>query len=186
MLKSAIFNLKAVKLNIDYMRQQNILGEFKESLLLKKGMLKCHLMLALLYCALVIFGLLMHDLVLESLLDQLRVSRETELAYLTKIVICKELIEILLLSCIFWNVRPRQWPRYFTLDVAFDPLIGQALWQQEVPHQNDFRHPAPTMDVISINTSTYADSSVASSPSCSYRYINESIDSSESSSEYYA
>ena len=42
------------------------------------------------------------------------------------------------------------------------------------------------MDVISIHTSTYADSSVASSPSCSYRYINESADSSESSSDHYA
>ena len=29
MLRGAIFNLKAVQLNIDYMRQQNILGEFK-------------------------------------------------------------------------------------------------------------------------------------------------------------
>ena len=186
MLRSAIFNLKAVKLNIDYMRQQNILGEFKQSLILKKGMLKCHLMLALLYCVLVIVGLLMHDLVLETLLDKLRESREAEMAYLAKIVISKELVEILLLGCVFWNVRPRQWPRYFTLNVAFDPLIGQALWQQEVPDENDFRHPAPTMDVISIHTSAYADSSVASSPSCSYRYINESADSSESSSDHYA
>ena len=97
-------------------------------------MLKCHLLLALLYSVLVIVGLLMHDLVLETLLDKLRESREAEMAYLAKIVISKELVEILLLGCIFWNVRPRQWPRYFTLDVAYDPLIGQALWQQEVPH----------------------------------------------------
>ena len=107
------------------MRQQNIIGEFSEALNLKKNILRCHLLLAVLYIAIIVVGLCVHD----SILVRLQVLRtestsEAYIKYLSKILLSKELTEILLIGCIIINVRPRLWPRYYTLDVAYDPLIG--------------------------------------------------------------
>ena len=116
-------------MNINYLRQQNLLAQFLEALDLKKSMMKCHCMLSIIYFILIICGVSFHDTLSRKLL-QYETNSEIE-ATLAKIVICKELVEIVLLGSMFINLRPRNWPQYFTLDVSYDPMVGEAIWRQD-------------------------------------------------------
>ena len=57
-----------------------------------------------------------------------------------KLVIIKEVAELVILWAFFVNTRPRSWPEYFTLDVHYGNEMPVPQWQlNNVPFQQDFR-----------------------------------------------
>ena len=85
-------------------------------------MLKCHCILSSLYLVNIIYGVTMHDKFSINIH-----ASETLQVYnfnLNKVVFTKELVEILVISGILINLRPREWPQFFSLDVPYDPIIA--------------------------------------------------------------
>ena len=43
---------------------------------------------------------------------------------LFRVIFSKEMIEIIVLTGILINLRPREWPQFYTLDVPYNPVMA--------------------------------------------------------------
>ena len=71
----------------------------------------------------------------------------------------KELLEIAIITGILINLRPRNWPQFYTLDVPYDPMLVNYQINEEQPMLGDFRVSPAAMETISVHASSYLKSS---------------------------
>ena len=115
LFRSSVINIAALGLNVTYLRENNLIREFMPALILKRRMLRNHCLLSIVYTIMILFGL--------------GFSTRTELGAksLANLVIIKEVVETAIIWSVLLNLRPRDWPQYFTLDIAYGEIIPQ--WQ---------------------------------------------------------
>ena len=84
---------------------------------MKKKMLVFNLAIGLVYALVILISLITMTVRYQQVENKEEASPFRSMENPAKVIIPKELGEFLLLACMYFNVRPRTWPQFFTLEM---------------------------------------------------------------------
>ena len=106
-------SLSLLSRNEGYLRTTNLHNQFWAAIALKRSMLRVNAIMGITYNLAIVVGLNCHW-------GQNGIPGKRSKDGLISFCIIKEILEISLLTLLFMNVRPRNWPSFFMLDMTED------------------------------------------------------------------
>ena len=108
-VRNCITNLVTIRYISGFIEEHN-LEDFLPSIRLKRKIMTRHFIFSLFYIISIVITLSFHDHIMAVFESSTVYYRKYTVAF-----ICKELVELLLFLSFFLNLRPRDWPAYYSL-----------------------------------------------------------------------